>query len=122
MKDDGKARKERDGERSAVAAPTSERMRRARASGRTPGSSTAFEPAAVPLGTDDEAAGTPASVAAFRHEIERAQRGEGLRGLTAEQAMSGRPGIADAPHGLVGAFAALGVAVMILMLLAVLLF
>jgi len=122
MDDDGKGRKEPGSERSTAAAATSEQMRKARASGRTPGSSTAFDPAAVPLGTDDEAAGTPASVAAFRHEIERAQRGEGLRGLTAEQAMSGRPGTADAPHGLVSAFAAFGVAVMILMLLAVLLF
>src|SRR5690554_2566428 len=43
--------------------PTSAEMRAARASGRTPGSSTADEPSAAPLGTDDEAAGTPPSAA-----------------------------------------------------------
>lgn len=96
-------------------------MRDARASGRTPGISTAVEPAAVPLGTDDEAAGTPPSAAAHRREIERAERGEGLQGLSAEQAMSGRPG-ATQSQGAYGALVALGAAVVILVLLAILFF
>lgn len=100
--------------------PSSAQMREARASGRTPGLSTAAEPAAVPLGTDDEAGGTPPGAAALRREIERAEREEGLRGLGAEQAMSGRP--SQEPQGAYGALVALGAAVVILVLLAILFF
>ena len=77
-----------DDERTATGA----QMRGARASGRTPGLSTAQEPAAAPLGTDDEAAGAQDRSAAMQHEIDRAEQGRGMRGLSAEEAMTGRPG------------------------------
>lgn len=73
------------------------RMQGARASGRTPGISTAEEPATVPLGTDDEAAGTAPAARAIEQEIDRAEQGRGMQGLTAEEAMRGRPGHPEHP-------------------------
>src|SRR5690606_3705126 len=70
------------------ATPTSAEMRAARPSGRTPGTSTAYEPAAAPLGTDDEAAGTPPRPQDLEREIQRAARGGGMQGLPADEAMS----------------------------------
>lgn len=94
----------------------------ARASGRTPGISTAFEPAAVPLGTDDEAAGTPACAADFEIEIERARSGQGMLGLSASEAMSGRPGHPRAAPFAFATLVAIAVAVVILAMLAMLIF
>jgi hypothetical protein len=65
--------------------------RGAMASGRTPGIRASEEPAAAPLGTDDEAAGTPAPVEAAEHETARAKQGRGRLGLTAAEAMDGPP-------------------------------
>lgn len=97
-------------------------MRAARASGRTPGISTAYEPAAAPLGTDDEAAGTPARAADLEREIDRAERGGGMQGLRADEAMSGRPAHPQGSSGALGKVAAVAVAVVVLVVLAMLLF
>lgn len=104
------------------APPTSAQMRHARASGRTPGISTAMEPASVPLGIDDEAAGMPAGVAELRREIERADRAEGMLGLGAADAMRGRPGYPAGSPRTLGKLVALVTAAAILGLLAKLLF
>jgi len=104
------------------ATPTSAEMLAARPSGRTPGTSTAYEPAAAPLGTDDEAAGTPPRPQDLEREIQRAARGGGMQGLPADEAMSGRPGQAQASAGVVGKLAAIAAAVVILGVIAVLLF
>jgi|GEM_PF-6289631 len=101
---------------------TSEEMRAARASGRTPGISTAVEPAAVPLGTDDEAAGTPARAADFAIEIERATSGSGMLGLTASEAMSGRPGHPRASLLAFGRLVTIGAAIVTLVALALVIF
>jgi|SRR5690606_13707130 len=114
------------GAKGAKAAPrggwTSVEMLAARPSGRTPGISTAEEPAAVPLGTDDEAAGTPARIRDLEIEIERARSGGGMQGLTASEAMSGRPGHPSSSLLTVGTLALIAVVVAMLGVLAVLLF
>ncbi len=97
-------------------------MLAARASGRTPGTSTAVEPAAAPLGTDDEAAGTPARAADLEIEIERAESGRGMLGLSATDAMSGRPGHPQTSPFALGTLVAIGAAIVILLLLAMLIF
>lgn len=108
--------------KAARADATGAQMRAARASGRTPGISTADEPAAAPLGTDDEAAGTPPRSEDLEVEIERAQSGRGMHRLDASEAMSGRPGRPEtSPFGL-GKLVAIGAAIVILIMLAVLLF
>jgi hypothetical protein len=68
------------------------RLHGAMASGRTPGKRVADDPVTVPLGTDDEAVGTPPTPEVVEYETERAERGGGRRAVTAQQAMSGRPG------------------------------
>lgn len=102
--------------------PTSAQMRSARASGRTPGISTAEEPAAAPLGTDDEAAGTTTSVAALDLEIERAQSGRGMRRLKASDAMNGRPGHEQQSPLTAGNLIAAAAAIVVLAIVAILLF
>lgn len=97
-------------------------MRSARASGRTPGISTSDEPAAAPLGTDDEAAGTPTRAAALEHEIERAESRSGMQGLKASDAMSGRPGHPQESPLAFGKLVTVAAAVLILVILAILLF
>lgn len=97
-------------------------MRGARASGRTPGISTAYEPAAAPLGTDDEAAGAATRSADLRREIDRAERGDGMLGLKASDAMSGRPGHPEESPLAFGKLATIGAAVVILVVLAYVLF
>lgn len=104
------------------ASPTSAQMRGARASGRTPGISTAEEPAAAPLGTDDEAAGRAAGPAELARETERAEQEAGMQGLGAEEAMRGRPGHPEESPRSFGALVAIAAAVVILALLAILLF
>ena len=99
---------------------TSAEMRAARASGRTPGISTAHEPAAVPLGTDDEAAGTPTRAADLEIEIERAESGRGMLGLSASDAMSGRPGHPQVPPLTLGKLVTICAATAILVVLALL--
>ena len=112
-----------DGSKRAPAAdPTSAEMRASRASGRTPGISTADEPAAAPLGTDDEAAGAPPRNADLAVEIDRAESGRGMQGLDASEAMSGRPGHPETSPLSFGKLVAIGAAVVILVVLAVLLF
>lgn len=81
-----------------------------------------MEPASVPLGIDDEAAGTPAGAAELRSEIERADRQEGLLGLGAADAMSGRPGHPVESRGTLGKLVTLAVAVVVLALLGIVLF
>lgn len=103
-------------------ARTSAEMRDARASGRTPGTSTADEPAAAPLGTDDEAAGTPPRAAALEQEIDRAEQGRGMQGLDAADAMSGRPGHPEESPRAFGKLVTIAAAVVILVVLAVLYF
>lgn len=56
------------------------------ASGRTPGRRAAEDPSAVPVGTDEEAAGAGPGRDAIALEGRRAQIGRGRIGLTAAQA------------------------------------
>jgi hypothetical protein len=72
------------------------RAQAAMASGKLPGERAADDPGAVPLGTDEEAAGTPPPARAIDHEVERADQQRGRRGLTADQAMDGRRGQTEA--------------------------
>jgi len=97
-------------------------MRGARPSGRTPGISTADEPATAPLGTDDEAAGTPPRSDAVRQEIDRAEQGRGMQGLSAEEAMRGRPGHPEESPSAFGKIVTVAAAVVIALVLLALLF
>lgn len=98
------------------------RLQGAMASGRTPGSRAADDPGTVPLGTDDEAAGTRASAEAVETEVARAESGAGRQGLTAHEAMSGRAGHPEeSPRGFgklvtAGAVAVLALIVLFLLL------
>lgn len=56
-----------------ASAPNTVMLREAMPSGRTPGVTSAREPAAAPLDTDDEAAGRPASSEAIERALEREQ-------------------------------------------------
>jgi hypothetical protein len=109
-----------DGERTAAPAHPG-RTQASMQSGRTPGRRAAGDPGAVPLGTDEEAAGTPPDAAAVEEEIVRAEQQSGRRGLTAEQAMKGRPSHPEeSPRGfgrLVTVSAAVVIAIIVLFLL-----
>lgn len=89
------------------ASPTTDQIRHAIDSGRG-GDKVAFpDPAAAPLGTDDEAAGTPPSAAeraqAARHEI-------GAHAPTPDRAKNPRPSMSSTWLGIgVGALAAVAV-------------
>ncbi|HEX7082350.1 MAG TPA: hypothetical protein VF329_15180 [Gammaproteobacteria bacterium] len=107
----------RGGQSASGREPNTQQMRKARASGRTPGISTADEPAAAPLGTDDEAAGTRTSPHAVEQEIDRAEAGRGMHGLTADEAMSGRPGRSDASPRVFGKLVTIAAAVIVVVIL-----
>ncbi|MBN1237089.1 MAG: hypothetical protein JXB36_01235, partial [Gammaproteobacteria bacterium] len=82
-------------------------------SGRTPGARAADDPGVAPLGTDEEAAGTPLSAAAIETESARADHGAGRQGLTAEEAMKGRPGHPEeSPRGF-ARFVTIGAAIVL---------
>jgi hypothetical protein len=69
------------------------RLQASMESGRLSGKRAAEDPGAVPLGTDEEAAGTPLDSAAIDHEVARAEaQRSGRSALTAEEAIKGRPG------------------------------
>lgn len=117
-----RARDPREAQADSRQAPTSAEMRDARASGRAPGKTSAEEPAAVPLGTDDEAAGSGPSPASLQREVDRTAHGRGMQGLTAAEAMKGRPGHPEESARGFGKFVTIGAAVVILVVLAILFF
>ena len=91
-------------------------------SGRTPGARAADDPGVAPLGTDEEAAGTRPSAAAIEAEVSRAGHGDGRAGLTAEEAMTGRPGHPEeSPRGF-GKFVTIGAAIVLVLIALFLLF
>lgn len=99
----------------AAAAETrhSGRMQAEMPSGRTPGRRAADDPGAVPLGTDDEAAGTPPRPEAIDRETARAEHAEGREGRAAHDAMTGRPGHPEeSPRGF-GRFVTIAAAIVI---------
>ena len=88
-------------------------------SGRVPGARAADDPGTVPLGTDDEAAGTPPSAEAVETETERARadRDAERAGLTAEDAMRGRTGHpGESPRGF-GRFVTIGAAIVLALII-----
>lgn len=71
------------------------RLQAAMESGRTPGRRSAQDPGAVPLGTDDEAAGTPPSAAAIDHEVHRADSGRGHTDGATQNQPTGKPALPE---------------------------
>jgi len=69
--------------------PTSPQLRDDINSGRTGDKTAGFDPAAAPLGTDEEAAGTPPSPG----EIAQARRLEGGRGVNGAGANAAEPAL-----------------------------